>query len=1509
MTAATATTVQYLNLAYFGRPADPASLTAYPATGMTDEQIVEAFVSSNEYTTNTVTPATVGSTVNQTSLINTFYQRLFGRLAASEEIAGWTTALATGTVNEDYLGITIMRAGLNLPAGEEMRQVLEAKFASADLYTSTLSSDSASAAAYSTAAAISSAANFLSGITTTTAATASEAAAAVTTMVATGTPGETFTLTTGVDSISGTTNNDTISATESTLTQGDTISGGGGTDTLSITAATASLDSAPSDLTLDSVEAITIATTGNIGVTAVTGTKQVNKITFAAVTQNVQQVNRYLQSAQPTDTNAARSFTYGGQSGTFDDHDSGDGTPFETSNSLASAINAIEGSVVAFGGADVLANSASAQTGTDIIIDTIPTGFVPLAGMTITGTNVAAGTKIVSFNSTTSTITIDTALTSTGAANNAGLLIGGGNGGLTIFGPADGSAPPALVIGVGTPTVVSSSLLVTGVDGNEGDVVTFTYAGQSGQYIVGSTNDATATAFAAALNAVSSDGTAAVVAGTGDTDHVTLTANTEGAALGSLVFSGAGSNTPTVTTSTANGLATVNSAAYDVSGLTTDSVTVTLADSVNLKAAVGDDVNISGVSGAITLGGGKDVVVSDKTADANIDINGSTGSGKVTITDTKLGSGDITVATATDVTVVASAATTGSVSIGAAATDVVSGAVSVSYTGFDYDPAGANNSFGSIRVDGGTTVVVNATIGDSSKAATDTSSVRTHTFGAVRVDAGVDTSSVTITQDAAVAAVDAETAVAAKSVTQTITFVGVASGAAVTLTQDTGDTIVFTAAKALTATEIASAFANIGTNAYIGSAAQTLGSYTGAGTIEDGWSSGAVTTSADGASATVIFTTATAGKTVAIASSNSESLAVTTANAGATLNQAVTGRLGVVNSAIDINSSSTDDDFKTVNLTNYSSADIVSDVIETVNLSGTGGATIIHTASTGSVTANIGGFLSGSQFSVDGTAASVTGLTVNATGSVTTDLIATAATSLTINSDYAIKTETASNFDSATSITITGSGSVDLTGDVATAVTALNASANTGGVKAKYLSTTGTFTGGTGNDIVESTAGNISKAVSLGDGDDTYKLVDNATATTAITATFDGGNGIDTISMDDAKAIALDGNSVFADDHTNFEVLNINSTIADGGNINVKNLGLNKTITLNGTATTDQGTVSGIAADASITLAVANGQGDITLALDSATGSSDVITLKSEADGDLDLGKVIVASVETVNISAVDKVVDVTGAKDEFDANIADGKDDTNSVQGYELDIDEATTLNITGSADLTVDLLDTNNSGNDVQTTLVDASTFTGKFTFVADGKKSAGTTVKGGTGVNILTADGENDILIGQGSNDFFTATQLTTITGGGGNDTFRLSVGSGLLTHSTVADASAGDIVDLDLTNEGFTWNSTAIVFSGTASFNDYVLEAVSGTADADAGATTADEVLVRWFQFSGNTYVVTDRDDGDRSSVGGLVGTGGADATGFGSQDSILELQGLFDLTAATLDVTAGQLTLG
>ena len=243
MTASTAQTVQYLNLAYFGRPADPASLTAFPASGMTDEQIVEQFVATSEYNTNTIAPnssATPGGgvTYNTTNLINTFYQRLFGRLAVSSEINGWSTALATGTVNYEYLGITIMRAGLNLPVGTEMRSVLLAKFDSAELFSSNLAANPASASAYSTDFAVTSGMSFISGITTTTAATSAAADSAVSTMVAgpveavVAPAAQSFTLTTTQDSITGGAGDDSVVGLATTLTVGDTIDGGAGTDQL-----------------------------------------------------------------------------------------------------------------------------------------------------------------------------------------------------------------------------------------------------------------------------------------------------------------------------------------------------------------------------------------------------------------------------------------------------------------------------------------------------------------------------------------------------------------------------------------------------------------------------------------------------------------------------------------------------------------------------------------------------------------------------------------------------------------------------------------------------------------------------------------------------------------------------------------------------------------------------------------------------------------------------------------------------------------------------------------------------------------------------------------------------------------------------------------------------------------------------------------------------------------------------------------------------------------------------
>lgn len=1314
---------------------------------------------------------------------------------------------------------------------------------------------------------------------------------------------QTLSLTAGIDAPVGTAGNDTFNATAATLTALDVINGGAGTDTLSIVDTADAMGAAPANVTLTSIENVSISTTGNLGVVAGDAVAQVNKVTLAAVTADVTGSKQVKFAVVAGGTDGTQQMTYNGNQTSFA-HDVDSAA--NTAVNFIAAVNATAGKTVAYQGGTFAVNDAADTADASVTVDTI-TGGVPRVGMSVTGTDIPAGTYISAVTLTDGVVTGIT-LNNASAdvlADNATLTFGGGTGSATLYGENSGEAAKAVSFGTSTESVVAvaQTLIVTNVAGNEGDVVTFTYAGQTGQYTIGATNDATATAFAAAFNAVASDATAAVVAGNGDTDYVTLTADTAGTALGSLVFTNAGANTPTVTTTTANSGTAATAAAYDASGLTADKVSVVMADSANLKAAATSDVSVSGVTGAITVDGGKSVTVVDATADKAISLSNAKGS--VTVTDTKQGTAAITINDATDVTVTAGGRdnNTSTITIGDAA-DVITGAVVVNATGKAY-VAGASETFGAVTIQGGTTVNVNlAATSDAAKIAKD-GAAGTHTFGTTTVNAEDGTTEITIVQDAAVAAVNYEAAVAAKAATQKLTFTAAAAGDTVTITFAQNDTLTFTAAKALTAAEVAAAFANLAKDATQGAASATNGIYTSAGTIDTGWSSGEVTTNADATEAYVTFSTATASPTALTAAAGNGNTVTVTAAAkvdGATANQAVTGRIGVANGAVDINGATTaaNDAVTTVTLTNFASANIDSDVLTTVNAAGTAGAMVIDSENTGTFTANVSKFASGSQVSL-ATATKFTTLTLNVgEGKFVGDIVASDVTALTINASSDVTSENATDIDAVKTLTVTGAGKVDLStvnAGLAGTATAINASANSGGVTLTYGSDTGTFTGGTGADVVTTDSATVSKAVNLGDGDDTFKMADAAGAT--VSAALDGGDGKDTIYMTSQQAAALDANTVFASAISNFEVLSLGA-LANGADIVAKNLGLNSDVIVAGTAGNGSATISKLAANANVEITATMGSGALTLALDVATGTSDVINLSTNVDGNLTVGKVVVANVETVNLSAVDKFVDVTGAKDEFDGNIADGKDDTNSVQSISLDIDEATTLNITGSADLTVDILDTNNNGADIKTTLVDASTFTGKLTLIADGK-TTGTTVKGGSGDDTLTADGDNDVLIGGAGNDKLVATTLSTLTGGEGKDTFVIGA-AGSTNYSTITDLSAGDVIDVALgvangaLTEGATFTAAKVTLAANATFAQYLDAAAAGTADAEANAVAVDEVLVRWFQFGGDTFVVTDREE-----------NGGEDA-GFGAADMVIGITGLVDLSTATFNTTTGLLTI-
>jgi S-layer protein len=1319
-------------------------------------------------------------------------------------------------------------------------------------------------------------------------------------------------LTAGVDAPAGTTGNDTFNASGTTFTSLDAINGGAGTDTLLIVDTAGVLGTAPSSVTLSSIEAMSISTTGDLGVAAggVTAQAQKNTYVVAATDAGVKGVSQITMTGNTAASDPVLTVTYNGTTQGFaTDTD----VAATTATNLAAAINTAAGATVAYVGVATkapVADVAAAAT-SFALVNADATGVqIGMAVVGSTSGDVAAGTYVTNkvVGATNTTITISQAIPAGKSilAASESFTFGGGAGAVTVTGQT-GQQPS---FGFSNSTNIAVSTVVTADASNIDDVVTANYGGLTRNFLIGATATATGDNMVAAINALAGATIAVNTTGT-----VVVTAPTAGTALPAITFSGSTTNLPSVTYTQANRVATaVEAAAYDVSGMTADAVNVVMADSANLKAAATSDVNVSGVTGAIVVDGGKNINVTDASADSDITVGATTvPKGTVTVNATKAGASSVAVDGGTNVTVNVTGSSGGADSItvgnGGAATDLPTGAVVVTsaHTGV----AATNVALNSITVKGGTTVVVTQTA-DTSKVADDTTG-QTLTQGAVSVTGGAATTSIEINQVAAATANAAVKAVAAKAGSQKVTFIAASAGDKITITTDTNKSITFTAAKALTALEVAQAFANLAKSATDGASSVINGVYSNgsSGGFSNDWISGAAVSEST-TTASVTFTTDKDlnGSTAGLGLTSSNDLEVAHVDSGNTsvsgiaktavvdgnvATLAETGKLGVVAGAATVNGAITGTDvLTTVTLNSYGTSTVASDALTTLNLSNADASLTATTASTGSVTINLNK-VAGSSAAVSldgGSAATVTGVTINATGTKS-DLTVTANAATAVAIAAAVDLDlTDSSFDAAKTITITGAGKVVIdeagTSTALTVLEKIDASGNTGGVNVKdTMGAADQFIGGAGADTF-ALASSATKASSGGAGNDVITAVSFGTG-----GSVDAGEGTDTLVMAAADAATQSASAgagaLFMTKATNFEKLSIGAVADASGStdtVTVDLAALTYTDITSAGATDGDEDVLALSNAASGVLLNITAEGLFTIAVASAsTGTADVVNLATDVDGNLTIGKVTTANVETVNLSAVDKVVDVSGAFDEFGTAIGDGKDDTNSEQSITLDIDEATTLNITGSADLTVDILDTNNSGADIVTTLVDASAFTGKLTLIADGKIS-GTTVKGGSGADTLTADGDNDVLIGGAGNDKLTATTLSTLTGGEGNDTFVLTGTVGATVFSTITDLSAGDVIDTAAT--GFT--STKVNLSNTATFVDYLNTAV-------AAQTTNSTVQALWFQFGGNTYLVIDGNDSNSNS-----------ATYEAAEDAVIGITGLVDLSKAEFNVTTGDLTI-
>lgn len=465
----------------------------------------------------------------------------------------------------------------------------------------------------------------------------------------------------------------------------------------------------------------------------------------------------------------------------------------------------------------------------------------------------------------------------------------------------------------------------------------------------------------------------------------------------------------------------------------------------------------------------------------------------------------------------------------------------------------------------------------------------------------------------------------------------------------------------------------------------------------------------------------------------------------------------------------------------------------------------------------------------------------------------------------------------AKTVNITGSAALDLAA-VATA-TKINGSAATGNLTLNTLNAvTVNVATGSGNDkftadttsklTVDSGAGNdivtlsgalvAGSTVNLGAGND--NLIGTAAALTSLTATsvIDGGDGADSVSA----AMVNAGNATL---FKNFESLSLNSTTG----LDIALLTGNTITGLAIDSATTNATYQNVSTAAGLTVSYVGDNSALTntLVFSGVTGTADGYTVTFAADN---------SAATTAPTAANVKAGTIVAAGIENVAVVSGGAKAWNSLT---LNDAAARTLTVTGAANVDLAFSTFGTAGTNGVSS-IDGSAATGKLSInvAGVGAASAGLTIKGGTAADTLT-----------------TSTFATTLVGGAGADSFNVAaavVGTATpagAVVTTISDAAATDkIVFANLGTEVFT-TTKVDVSSATA--------LIGGTVNAlDLAAAAADSTTngqITWFQYGGNTYVVQEL---------------GANAATIGTDDIVVKLTGVLDLSTATYDAATNVLTL-
>ncbi len=633
---------------------------------------------------------------------------------------------------------------------------------------------------------------------------------------------------------------------------------------------------------------------------------------------------------------------------------------------------------------------------------------------------------------------------------------------------------------------------------------------------------------------------------------------------------------------------------------------------------------------------------------------------------------------------------------------------------------------------------------------------------------------------------------------------------------------------------------------------------------------------------------------------------------------AVTGVAGIANGAVsitDVNAASLTDagTITSVTLDNFGVATVNASALDTATLGGTGTSfALTHGALTTPVVSTLGLNLNGLTTGAVQLGAVPTTINLATSGSASTlgSLSAAGATKVQISGDSTLSIGSHTLAADAT-ITSSGTGAVTLAGAL--------------------LAGQG-YTGGSGADsLVLSASG--TRAISTGGGNDRVTYA----GPVASGGSIDGGDGTDTLVMTSSQVSTAAGGSSFATTVSGFEVLQMLGQFSYVS-LNMANLAGINTVSA---AMSSMGymTISNAAANFTfVDQGSSTWYDSVEVSLANSSGNTDQFNLvRTAADGDANArGSYFVNNVERLAITTSDTDALANTAK-----------------LATRIYASAATTINISGDMGMNI------SSSVGSALTLVDASGLTasgefGGLTFTTSsltassvikggaagantvnfsGANTASTfvTYVGGSGADTITGSNgrDNTVTLGDGTNSFTsTGAGNNTITGGAGSDTINvgtggntistaggndgvqvgastaastIDVGSGTDTlvlagiqtsatnRATVTGMGTGDVINLAATNAGHVLSGQTSLGNSVTPGGTPTLADCLNAATAGDGATAA--TLLRWFQLDGDTYLVH-----DTSSA----------ATFQDGQDSVVQLVGLIDLSAAT--VAAGVITL-